>query len=300
MSIAMGSFLETLSWCIFSPDLVQLNSKSLDSDFLKKGWKVFEDASFPQQNLPNYNGRLGHFFEDFIDFFLSHHPDVTTLQRGRQIKKDNQTIGEADFLFYDHSAKEWIHLEVAVKFYLLRSNLTSDDANASIFLGPNAIDNLKKKRDKLFFKQMKLIEENRSLLPDLPLDAPLKSKLLFKGILFYPLSQEQIEENMCLRMGISPLHIQGKWMHRLEIADLKLKNVKYLFLDRSSWFRQLSLAEIQNPGLDQTEFNEFIDRHFSYSQQPLMFERFLGSSNYKQQRLRICIVHENWPKLRDE
>ena len=297
MSPSSESFLETLYWCLFSPDLIRLDSKSLDLDFLQKGWETSQSSLVDEERSPTFKGRLGHYFEDFIDFFLRHHPEVSCLQRGRQVKKGNQTIGEADFLFFEQSTGHWVHLEVAIKFYLYTTDGALGPNKASQFLGPNVIDNLQKKRDKLIHKQIKLIENNRLLVPDIPFDAALKPKLLFKGILFYPPSQQPISKKACLRIGISPEHTQGTWMRKSQIDGRQLKDTQYFFLDRSSWFKQPSLDEIDSQVLNPNEFIEFIQHHFKTSTQPLMFDQILTSPNGHYQRLRTLIVDEEWPQF---
>jgi len=62
------------------------------------------------------HGRLGHRFERLIEAWFTLHPDWTVHAANAVIQGEDRTLGELDLLLERHD--EWIHLELACKFYL--------------------------------------------------------------------------------------------------------------------------------------------------------------------------------------
>ena len=95
------------------------------------------------------SNRLGRYAEKLLTFFLQ--------QNGRLIAHNvqvrngpNETIGEFDFLLRDEQHGGALHWEFATKFYLLESCHAQVQADA--FVGPNLLDSLGAKMDKIRMK----------------------------------------------------------------------------------------------------------------------------------------------------
>ncbi len=72
-----------------------------------------------------------------------------------QLIEDKRTIGEIDFIIEEKHTKQFIHLELAYKFYLYDPEISSDPINN--WIGPNRNDSLKEKLEKVKNKQFPLL-----------------------------------------------------------------------------------------------------------------------------------------------
>ena len=98
--------------------------------------------------------KLGHLYEDALEQVLIHSPEINLLEKGIQIFNDNRiTLGELDYLLTDLSTGEFIHLELAVKFYLI-----SYKGEIATYPGPDPRDNWLNKLQRLQQHQLKLTQ----------------------------------------------------------------------------------------------------------------------------------------------
>ncbi len=131
--------------------------------------------------------RLGLYFEQILACFIDLHPDYELILFNQQINQGKQVIGELDMVYEDKVRNEWVHLELAVKFYLGYG----DTEKWSNWLGPNPIDRLDLKMNKLLGKQIHMslhpaLEEMWQKLGR----KPDRKRLLLKGCLYYPEGQK--------------------------------------------------------------------------------------------------------------
>jgi len=104
----------------------------------------------------NYAQKLGHLYEDALEQLLIHSPGINLLGKGIQIFNDNRiTLGELDYLLKDLTSTtgEFIHLELAVKFYLIRYK-----EGKVTYPGPDPRDNWLNKLKRLQQHQLKLTQ----------------------------------------------------------------------------------------------------------------------------------------------
>lgn len=117
----------------------------------------FDRGKFSEnEDVPdlNYAQKLGHLYEDALEFLLRHSDGLELLGKSIQIFSDERiTLGELDYLLNDVTTGEFVHLELAVKFYLVRY----DDGVPS-FPGPDPRDNWLNKLERLRQHQLKLTE----------------------------------------------------------------------------------------------------------------------------------------------
>lgn len=295
MTEQLEGFLQTLYWCLFSPDLHNSTElPTLDSNFFERGWQALRKVPISSRNLPEFSGRIGNYFEEFIEFFLKEHPWVSSLRRGLQIHLEKQTIGEADFLFFNEHSKRWVHLEVAVKYYLYSSENQDSICQASNFLGPNAVDTLGKKLKKLSDHQMTLIQKNLHLIPELQESSSLESRLLFKGFLFYPLG-DQPKGIRTVSNQISKNHNRGWWIRPSELMADHLPWKSYQFLERRHWLGNSYWDRLEGQTFDRKEFMKFSHDRFRSLSSPLMFDCYSDKPGDSESRSRLIVVSENWP-----
>jgi len=67
----------------------------------------------------DYEQKLGHLYEDALERLIDSAPSLDRIASNLQIFDENRrTIGELDFVVRDKQSGHYIHLELAVKFYL--------------------------------------------------------------------------------------------------------------------------------------------------------------------------------------
>lgn len=126
--------------------------------------------------------RLGFYVEDLFLWLLTLHPEFELIEHSIQLINQKQTIGELDFLVYDCVERRYLHIELAVKFYLLKG----DDNGLHNWIGPNKKDRLDKKLERIIQHQLKLSNHPllKKQLPNVA-NAQFKSYMLFKGRMFH-------------------------------------------------------------------------------------------------------------------
>ncbi len=167
----------------------------------------------------NFNQKLGYIYEDAAAVCLEQSPRFEIVARNMQIiTPEKQTLGELDFVLHDCTAQKHLHLEVAIKFYLVEPTDTGFS-----FPGPDKRDNYQRKFERLSSHQMQLSQNPHTrniLLQRYGIDA-IESQQLVHGI-FYDHHQATASP---LPEGANPLVRRRCWMHLNEFLkafpDLK-------------------------------------------------------------------------------
>lgn len=105
-------------------------------------------------NLPtlNFSQKLGHLYEDAFAQIIDHSTRYELIVQNLQIRDPNKiTLGELDYVLADTHTGEFIHLELAIKFYLVHQH-----KGQTSYPGPNAQDNWQKKLQRLSQHQLTL------------------------------------------------------------------------------------------------------------------------------------------------
>ncbi|MCG9792999.1 DUF1853 family protein [Flavobacterium algicola] len=139
-----------------------LDTKTLDSSVT--GFPTFDLSSLESANdlefdLPT-NLRLGHLVEKIVSYSIQSSQHYKLLYENIQIKDDQKTIGEIDFIVEDIRNQQLTHVELAYKFYLYDPTISSK-LNYN-WIGPNRNDSLMEKLEKLRVKQFPLLNHART------------------------------------------------------------------------------------------------------------------------------------------
>ncbi len=167
---------------------------------------------------------MGKYFEQLMFFVIKHDKRLNLMLSNHQIKEGNRTIGELDLIVTDTKTKQREHWEVALKFYL-QSNASADHAH---MIGPNAMDNLGRKMEKLTKYQMLL--SNHSSVNYLVGATKTEPKLFMKGQFFYHLG---IETN--LPVEANPEHEKQWWCHLSEMDEMINEDFLWCILEKPNW-----------------------------------------------------------------
>lgn len=173
---------------------------------------------------------LGIYFENLVATALARQPERWSIVlRNYAIRSGSKTLGELDFLLQDSDGKI-IHLETAIKFYLLERNVSADDWRH--WRGPNSADRLDRKLLRMMDHQLALAFNHKnkiaSALESRGMDANalahMEAQYLIKGALF---SYWQDPPQQPAKAG--EYAIMGQWMYG---ADLAVRNHLHPF---GSW-----------------------------------------------------------------
>ncbi len=184
--------------------------RRLDSN-LSLAWPLNGDIA----HLP-----LGKYAEALIGMWLEQSRQWLVHGTHGQVQRGTLTLGEYDFLLEDRACGQRQHWEFSVNFFLLDPSVMSEA------FGPNLIDTLSEKCNRVFARQLLL-----SNLPEFRANfgTDWQAKALFQGWIFLPLTEGTLEFGV-----VSPQAASGLWcQHKLE--DLaRLQGVGDA-LDVSEW-----------------------------------------------------------------
>lgn len=162
-------------------------------------------------------GPLGRYFETLVQTVISLSPQIKSSHENVIIQDGKRTCGELDLIYQisGQTAGKWVHLELAVKFYL------GLDGRADPFHwhGPAARDTLGRKLNRMFSHQLKLPEtaDGKAALKKLGIDR-VHSEALVMGRLFHPYTHWQAGNTHAPEI-IAKDHPAGWWL-RINQIDL--------------------------------------------------------------------------------
>lgn len=269
---------QDLAWILdptndLSVELSPFRSYQLDLDSpgtMKKLYQWFSVVDQLNASPVSFTGRLGDYFENLLAFCFAQCPllEASVVSRNQQIMTEqngmNRTLGELDFLL--DLGKELIHLEVAVKFYLL------EDVNSDRWIGPNGHDSLHRKLARMRNHQLPMgsavAGEKR----------PSHSLYWLKGILFSPWRQ------------FPPHTLRYAWVHLAELPKLLgQEHSRWNLLEKEHWIGGWTLQPT-----DQQYLTEEIEKRLQTRNAAMLIEQ--GSSTLSARR--VMVVNNAWPIIK--
>ena len=139
-----------------------------------------------------FDQKLGHLYEQALSRLLEASDALTLLASHQQVfAEGGRILGELDFLLQDVGRAQYIHLELAVKFYLA---VKRDDGWQ--FPGPDPRDNWQRKLDRLRTHQLRLsrLPEARQLLRERFGIESIQAQQLIYGCLFLPMGTAEMPQ----------------------------------------------------------------------------------------------------------
>ena len=235
-----------LAWVIASPPLVSGDINGVHwwheedclweyRDCLDALLELDADPSPLQSEIDTLRSHaLGHRFECLVDYWLTISPNYSRVARNIQLNEERRTIGELDFLIRDLHSDEFIHLEVAVKFYMGFINGTE----MSCWYGNNLHDRLDKKFGRLSDFQTQLSQLHPDKIPGV-VD---RRYCWLKGRLFYPESTA-----MAAPDGCAASHLRGVWGESVD-AHLAASDgrLQAHAIGKSGWLSAFTPSEVSN------------------------------------------------------
>jgi len=287
-----------LFWCLFSPQLAQVNntasfSLTLNPD-LERWFLALEQDSQPLYHyLEQRNHRLlGSYFECLWQFFFEFNPDWQLLAHNVQVIVNKQTLGELDILA-SHQQTGATHLELAVKFYL--QHPLHDGSLSRHWLGPQCRDRLDIKLGRLNDKQFPFLRHPAAMntLMERQLPVPNQQNLALKGYLFH-----QWKNPFTLPLEVNKQCLMGQWLHQSNIKQLVKGHEKWLVIEKPQWLGAvISSSAPQNPLLSASQAASTVQQHFlqSLHRHALMLVKMQNKNGGFIESERFLIVKDDWP-----
>ena len=293
-----------LAWSCFGPSLIEDFSPfspdakhcSISLTPARKQWleQLDQNPEPLEEHLAAVsNPRLGICFEALWQFFLQQDPSVDLIASNLPVRDQNRTLGEFDLLLFCHQQQQAIHLELAIKFYLLNPQQVQSTTGFDpfkVWLGPNC-------RDRFDLKLQRLIEHQSRLsateaagveLARLGIESP-RTEIALKGGLFY-------HEGGQAHGALSDTHWRGQWLPLHQLDQSLDDNGHYLILDKQQW---LSPAVVFNDEklLDRTGLLEQLRSYFEHSERPLMISTMIENSDCFIETERWFVTGNDWPGM---
>ena len=213
------------------------------------------------------NIRLGHLAEKVVSGLIKASNNYKVLCENIQIIKDKQTIGEIDFIIEEIETKQFIHLELAYKFYLFDPAISSEPMHN--WIGPNRNDSLKEKLEKLKGKQFPLLHHPsaKSAFDTLEIDTVSQALCLLVSF-FIPYEYNE---------KFDPVYekaIKGYYFNFETFISLDTSEKSYYIPSKKEWGMDPSENEIWT---DFKGIERYISTSMKEKQAPLCWQKYNDS-----------------------
>jgi len=279
--------VRSLAWLLDSPCLLNANCERWTNQLTELPhinqtvavWLVGLDKN--PESLIHYlavhpQTRLGHYAENLLAFYFLWRGELLANRVQVRSATTNTTIGEFDFLLTTPGGLE--HWEFACKFYLL----VAPEAMLSDYVGPNLMDNLNDKSQKIMNGQLALSQH-----PDAKkyLSEPVSAaKALLKGWLFYSsVETEPLNE-------VEPTHCRGLWCR---LSDLeKMKADFFSVLSRLQWLAPAKVRQAES--INFSELHTHLAQLFLVDSRPVLIAQLVPEAEFFVEVERIFVVPDEW------
>ena len=174
------------------------------------------------------NLRLGHLVERIVSRLVNASSNYKLLYENLQIRNNEKTIGELDFIIQEYSSGQTLHVELAYKFYLYDPSISDQMINN--WIGPNRKDSLIEKLVKLKRHQFPLLFMNntRTRVKEIEIDKT-EQALCLVALLFIPYKSEA-------KFNIEyKRNIKGYYLDVETFRALNHSGCKYCIPDKRAW-----------------------------------------------------------------
>lgn len=240
-------------WLRDAPPLLQQQGNTVLAErFLQRSLtSAVNDAPFLVAAREDKDKRLGRRFEYLTHSALHEQPCLDVIASNIILHDGTRTIGELDLVTYDRVRDKYQHWEMTLKFYL--------GIDTQHWPGPNPIDNLHRKAQRLFAHQFPLSASPLAQRHLQALDIPRIDErvLLSRGALFYP-----AEYAIAAPAIAHPSHSRGRWWTTSQLPA----TTRWQPLSRNDW---IGLGIMSDKGAGTLASNQLVD-YVQSSSNPVM------------------------------
>ncbi len=288
-----------LAWSCFSPNLVNIahcDAASADTGLCqpelsspRQQWlqALDRDPSRLQQYLKQKpTRRLGLYFERLWYFFLHEDPETELLAHNLPVQQSGRTLGEFDCLYFCRRRQRFVHLELAVKFYLCAPG-AAPSCDWQAWIGPDCKDRMDLKLLQMLARQIRLGDTpaGEQALDAMGIVKPMK-EIALKGYLFsHPADGDALPPDYNTNKPINNWFRPRDLMAGIHAGTAS----RYRCLHRSEWLSPTGTAEASR-SLEQ--LIESVAETFQREQYPTLVAK-LDANN--QEHERFFVVPPSWP-----
>ncbi|MDO8861975.1 DUF1853 family protein [Haliea sp. E1-2-M8] len=288
-----------LAWACFGPPLLQMEILAPGSGVTTAGLSLTASRAAWLQHLDREPeplvawleagaaSRLGLYFEQLWQFFLTADSETELLAHNLPVRNNGRTLGEFDCLYYCHQRARPVHLELAVKYYLgwRCTSAGPDPSAAREWLGPNTVDRLDLKLERLLQHQSRLSLDpaGRALLASHGLEHPLR-EIALRGALFQPAG-----DRLSPPAGYNPALPLLRWYTLAAWRALVPAEARFAVLPRLHW---LSPLRHGTNTLAPEDLSAQLEQRFARGGRPQLIARVDGQGCETQ---RFFLTDGDWP-----
>ncbi|MBM6551951.1 DUF1853 family protein [Marinomonas ostreistagni] len=280
-----NQYLNDLEWLLSEREMF-ISDRPL-ADFLLLDWQhKFRALTQRPDAIVAYMAQakshfLGTYFEQLFSFAIHHFTDLEVLAEHQQIQGERQTLGEVDLLAKDRTGR-CIQFEVAIKFYLERSDLAPNN-----WIGPNKNDSLNKKVSHARGHQLTVLDQvmGQQWLHSVTGSTDYKPNLMIFGRHFYNLNARA-----CI--FFDEFEIQGGWLYKYNLSNWAPYLSDLVLAGKPCWITPNREKDTINQ-IDGT-FIEALEKSFRHDQRPQLYSCWRRDKNNQQQAFWLFICPEGW------
>ncbi|AZZ91490.1 DUF1853 family protein [Hahella sp. KA22] len=234
---------------------------------------------------------LGPYFESLWRFGVERLSAWRVIAHGLQVKDRKKTYGEFDFILQNPEGN-YVHQEVAIKYYLGLSTPSAKGGDAHWF-GPNYLDRLDLKLDKLLSSQILLSEtpEARQELAHLGINE-IGRQIVMKGYLFYPLIDPDSVTPSTLA---APDHLRGGWLPVSALPQLEETATNWILTPKSHWLSPLAIhPDDQTPAMSWEQLYRELNSTEGNNRPQMLIALAESPAGGWLETARYFVVSDNW------
>lgn len=291
--------LHNLSWYLSQEDLIKAEALGSNTHIVSNAIDTDSD-NYAEQLLERLNQSPSHFLGSYVEQLWRHYietsPRFQLLAHNLQIHGDGKTLGEFDFIVSDHVTGEFIHQEIAAKFYL---GLPDPDQQRCLWFGPNNIDRLDLKATHLKSKQLRLSELDAAkvALGNKNINT-VTTQCILRGRLFLPWNP--LLRKQCQELDNITQHSQKDvWMTYSELEDYintKPEGAQFWLLEKQQW---LSLFTRRDMSMGCEEILTKVEKLVINEHRGVMLKtKRKGKTGILNDETALFVVPNDWQKSR--
>jgi hypothetical protein len=292
-NFSLNELLETLktqsardlAWALFSPELITHHDKNFAIKATSQRIQWLKEIDSDDLSLPSQS-RLGHYYEALWVYFFQHDEQYKYIAHNVQIHQDGKTLGELDFIIFDDFQQRYIHLEVAIKFYMYYAESNEASTDKQHWIGPNSQDNLDKKWQHLNNEQTSLTSKNacKTHLESLGIKEKPQTAFSLKGYLFQ-------QENVDIKpVGLAPNNIIHTYYKNSDFIKKRFNDCYLSIIPKQQWLMTYHNKESIRQH-SQTEISEMVNLFNT----PIMAGIMTTNNQFIEERQRFFVTPDNWP-----
>lgn len=271
----LPGILEQFKGFLDTPDIHSSNQEDLKT-FLFPETNITEELIQDLNDLDHpRNSVLGKRMESFFEIAIKFSTRYDLIASNLQVIEEKRTLGELDFLLFDHLNSRPLHVELVYKLYVYDRGFSSEKER---WIGPNRRDSYLEKIEKLKEKQFPLLyrPETIEYLKRLDISPEqVDQQLCFKAQLFSPNSRKE-EDLKCF----NPDCLKGNWYRHEEFLKLNWRDKLFFSPPKKYWSCD---PKENSQWISYSDFLKEIERLFEKKKSPMVWMK----TNFGYQRFFI-------------